>query len=125
MSECIRPFVKKVPFQILLDFLYPPCNIMDNILYIDKFTFDLINTNRDKIIIFLSKIKKYYQPSKRMYLFREFNYKSFSTILRQICRINDVKYISKYLYEKSKPLTCFYVDLRGTVFEINTYNIQS
>ena len=44
---------------------------------------------------FLDSIDEYYYESKKFYLTRKQNYNSFITIIRQICRQNNINYISK------------------------------
>ena len=62
----------------------------------------------DIIKTFLSKIEPYYYSSKKFYLFREINYNGFITILRQISKKNDVKYVSKIKYTNSKHYLEYY-----------------
>ena len=55
----------------------------------------------DAIPRFLEKCKPYYHISKRIYLERKLNYNTFITILRQICKNNNLTYVSKLVYNKS------------------------
>ena len=52
-------------------------------------------------IDFCEKLKEYYHRSKHYYLDREFNYKTFTTILRQICKFNSIKISSHVRYINS------------------------
>jgi hypothetical protein len=51
--------------------------------------------------LFLKKLRKHYYYSKLYYLDREFNYSSFSNIVRQICKSNNIFYESKTIYHES------------------------
>ena len=46
---------------------------------------------------FVEKCKEHYLPSKHHYLERKITYNYFITILRQICKHNNIKYTSKIL----------------------------
>jgi hypothetical protein len=50
---------------------------------------------------FIINCRPYYFLSKRKYLDRKLTYKSFMTILRQICNCNNITYTSKIKYDKS------------------------
>ena len=50
---------------------------------------------------FLKRLRKHYYFSKLYYLDREFNYASFTNIVRQICKSNNVAFESKIIYQES------------------------
>jgi hypothetical protein len=50
---------------------------------------------------FLKRLRKHYYFSKLYYLDREFNYASFTNIVRQICKSNNVAFESKIIYHES------------------------
>ena len=50
---------------------------------------------------FISYCYPYYHISKRNYLERKLTYANFITILRQICKFNQIKYSSKIKYDKT------------------------
>jgi len=50
---------------------------------------------------FINECVPYYHISKRKYLEKKLTNKSFTTILRQICNFNNIKYTSKITYFKS------------------------
>ena len=50
---------------------------------------------------FLEECRPYYHISKREYIDRKLTYKSFNTIIRQICNFNKIIYTSKIIYNKS------------------------
>jgi len=51
---------------------------------------------------FLKTIIDYYHYSKRFYIERDFTYNSFTNIVRQICRVNDITFTSEIKYNDSK-----------------------
>lgn len=51
---------------------------------------------------FINGIEPYYHASKRYYLKRKMNYIRFITIIRQICKHNEIKYESEIKYAYSK-----------------------
>jgi len=56
----------------------------------------------NSIPLFIEKCKLYYHLSKQKYLDKKMSYNSFTTILRQICNFNSIKYTSQIKYDKSK-----------------------
>lgn len=57
----------------------------------------------NKIYNFIEELKSYYYKSKQIYLERNpINYNQFSTILRQICNKNKIKYEKNIKYKMSK-----------------------
>jgi hypothetical protein len=59
---------------------------------------------------FIDSCRPYYHNSKHKYLDKKLTYNSFTTILRQICKCNNVKYTSQIKYEKSKYDIVYYVE---------------
>jgi hypothetical protein len=57
---------------------------------------------------FFDKLIPHYHKSKHFYLTREINYSSFITVLRQICKSNDVHYTSILKYSKSSHYIEYY-----------------
>lgn len=65
----------------------------------------------DDIQNFIETCKPYYYISKRKYLERKLTYKSFTTILRQICNNNGIIYTSQIKYDRSKYDIIYYIYL--------------
>jgi hypothetical protein len=93
-------FHKNVPIQVLFELFDQIC--MKN----EKFyTFD-INSYRKMLFHnlhepFFEKIIECYHKSKQFYVTRQLNYNSFINIIRQICKSNNIKYISQIKYNNS------------------------
>jgi hypothetical protein len=51
---------------------------------------------------FINGCRQYYHVSKQKYVDRKHTYKSFMTIIRQICKLHEIIYTSDIKYDKSK-----------------------
>ena len=94
-------FRKQVPIQILLDLLDKVCLKTDKYYLIDANAFRVLlynNYHKD----FCKTMLEYYHSSKAYYVSREFTYKSFVSVIRQICKSNNIMYRSEMKYEKSQ-----------------------
>jgi len=94
-------FKKTVPIEILYDLLEQICLKTDKYFFIDtnsfkKMLFHNLQTG------FLEKVVSYYHSSKKFYAERKFTYNSFTNIVRQICKNNDVLFTSQIKYNESK-----------------------
>lgn len=101
-------FRKQVPIEILYDLLEQICLKTDKYFFIDtnsfkKMLFHNLHTG------FLEKVVNYYHSSKRFYAEREFTYNSFTNIVRQICKNNNVLFTSQIKYNESKYNIDFFV----------------
>ena len=63
----------------------------------------------EKIQEFIKMCIPYYHNSKQKYLEKPLTYKSFTTILRQICNFNSILYTTKILYCKSEYEIVYYI----------------
>ena len=88
-------------FIISIGTIEPTCIMMDETNY-NKAQF------HNLITPFLLKLEPFYHKSKLFYIQRQMNYTSFITILRQICKKNDIKYTSKIKYTKSTHYLEYY-----------------
>jgi hypothetical protein len=90
--------------------------LLDNICYKTN-KYYLFNNNSfnkglftEQIQNFFEFCKPYYSISKRKkYIERELNYNSFITILRQICKSNNITYTSNINYDKSNYYITYYI----------------
>lgn len=67
------------------------------------------NENKCENDIFCDKIIENYQDSKKYYITRDNSYKKFCTILRQICKVNNIQFTKKIIYMKSKYSIKYYI----------------
>jgi len=72
----------------------------DNIIIIDKIIYKKIKYN-GILDIFINKIKIYYNKNKLFYVNRTITYKNFLTIIRQICKLYNLKFENKIKYFNS------------------------
>ena len=93
-------FKYDIPNELLFDLFEKIC-IKCNSYYV-------LNNNAYKkgmftndIPEFIDNCSQYYHISKRKYLTRPLNYNHFITIIRQICKHLNIKYVSKIKYERS------------------------
>jgi len=101
-------FKNAIPNQLLI-------NLLDDIA-VKYEKYYLVNNNSYKkgmfnevIVTFINECKPYYYLSKRKYLERKMCYKSFITIVRQICNFNNITYTSQIKYDKSTYDIMYYI----------------
>jgi len=58
---------------------------------------------------FIKELMPFYKPSKQHYLTRSPKYTGFLTLLRHVCKANDIMYSSKIKYDKSQYEILYYV----------------
>ena len=94
-------FRKIIPKDILFDLLEKVC------LKTDKYY--LFDLNAFKKLVFYEyyegfkrTIRPYYNLSKQFYVERKLSYNSFTNILRQICKSNNIMFTSQIKYNESK-----------------------
>lgn len=107
MSDQI--FKEKIPNEIIFDFLEKYA-IKNNTKYylVTKNTFRQAKFNGD-LENFCDKVENYYYNCKKFYITRKQTYKTFITILRQICKCNHLAFTSKIKYDKSKYEIHYYI----------------
>ena len=101
-------FKEHLPINILYDFLEKIC-IKDN----NSFIFSKVSFKKAEIFNLLNKfkhdIKLYYHISKQYYIDRELTFIRFTTIIKQICHLNNIEVITKIIYNKSKYEMEYYI----------------
>lgn len=101
---------KDIPKNILINILDKICNKQNNHYIINKIAYkkgEYLNILEN----FTNSLKEYYHSSKIFYLERKCTYSSFLTIIRHICKNNNISYISKILYDKSSYEIIYYIYL--------------
>lgn len=93
-------FCKPVPNILLFELLEQ--------ISLKKEKYYIIDVNSFKKMLFhklnekfIETLKEYYQTSKQFYATREFTYKSFTNMVRQICKANQITYSSNIRYNES------------------------
>lgn len=99
MSQIFKSFIQK---NILFNFLETiGCQKTDKYYIIDVTAFKKSIYNND-LEMFIQSIKEYYHSSKLHYIdMAHMSHNKFNTIIRQLCKFNNIKF-SKYIkYDKS------------------------
>lgn len=94
-------FKHQVPNRILFDLLDEICMKTDSYYLVDmnayrKMLFHKYNES------FCNELKEYYFLGKQIYVTRKLTYKSFTNIIRQICKHNSIAFTSQMKYNESK-----------------------
>jgi hypothetical protein len=111
MDNYFKPtdiFVKPIDKSILFILLDRICLRKSKYYVIDKNSYKSMLFTRIHVE-FLNQLYEYYNPTKHFYLNRELTYNSFTNIVRQICKNNDIKITSQVRYNKSASNIDFYV----------------
>tara|TARA_B110000444_G_C18843122_1_gene600136 strand:+ start:2080 stop:2406 length:327 start_codon:yes stop_codon:yes gene_type:complete len=95
--------------KILYEFLKQYCMLENNYYMIDKFTYKKYEYY-NIITMFKISLKNIYTKSKQRYLDSKNTYNNLLTIVRQICKQNNIKYVSKIRYDKSKYDIIYYIE---------------
>ena len=93
-------FQKNIDNKILFNFLEKFFSFKKNYYKFSKSSFKSAQF-KNLITPFCEELTEYYYPSKISYLNRKMNYKSFVTIIRQICKYKSIPFTSKIIYDKS------------------------
>lgn len=103
-------FKNNIPNESVFELLDAIClkNDKHYTLNIDSFKKGIF---KETIPKFLEFCIPYYHISKRKYLERKLTYKSFTTVLRQICNANKITYTSQIKYDKSSYNIVYYIYL--------------
>ena len=105
-------FKNKIPIELLFTLFNLVITIQSNdqskYYIIDKTIFKKLQYN-NYIQEFLDEIIQYYYTSKQYYVTRNINYNNFLTIVRQICKINNINITKKILYTKSNYNILYYI----------------
>jgi hypothetical protein len=94
-------FKSYIPNELFFSFLDKICLKTEKYYLIDMNSYRKMifhNYNAD----FFNSIREHYHLSKQFYLDRKISYNSFTTIIRQICKANNVMFTSQIKYNESK-----------------------
>jgi hypothetical protein len=101
-------FKKAVPRELLYDLLEKICLKTDKYYLFDMNAFRKLhfhNYHTD----FFEILKEYYHSGKHFYLERKLTYNGFTTIMRQICKGNNIMFTSQIKYNESKYNIDFFI----------------
>lgn len=104
-SQIFKKFPSK---EILYDLLNKICTKNDN-----HYIFNKISYKKGEFLQllypFCQSLIEYYHVSKQFYITRKLTYSSFVTIIRQLCRQNNINYASKISYINSNYDIIYYI----------------
>lgn len=100
-------FKRQIPYKIIYNLLYDICKQEKIYLVFDLIQFKKLKfySKLDDILLFL---KPYYKESKQKYIEKATKYKGFVTILRQLCKLHNIKYNNKIVYDHSNYTIIYY-----------------
>jgi hypothetical protein len=101
-------FKTTIPYEKLFNLLDSLCIKNNSHYFFDSNSFKK-GMFTEEIHNFLEECKPYYHISKRIYLEKKITYNSFTTVLRQICNSNKIKYTSQIKYDKSNYEIIYYI----------------
>ena len=102
-------FKKQFNNDILWTLLDNICNKDKNYYLINKESFKRGTLFSNNIEIFYSMIEDNYHESKKHYIKDALTYKKFLTVVRQVCKNNDILFRSKIVYMKSTYEIIYYI----------------
>jgi hypothetical protein len=106
MSQQI--FKREIPEDVVLEFFDNVCIKTDKHYTVNKDAFKR-GVYNEKIQNFITTCLPFYHISKRKYLERKLTYTSFTTILRQICKLKKFTYTSQIHYDRSSYSIVYYI----------------
>jgi hypothetical protein len=104
----LQIFKNNIPNETLFNLLNNICTKNEKYYIFNNESFK-IGVYKELIQQFIEFCQPYYHISKRKYLDRKLTYNSFTTILRQICKFNNITYTNKIKYEKSSYNIIYYI----------------
>ena len=104
----IQIFKNKIPNNYLFDLLEKICVKTKEVYIINNISFKKGMYN-NLITDFFVLIRKYYHISKRKYLDKTLTYNSFITVVRQICKFNQLTYKNEIKYDRSTYEIIYYI----------------
>jgi hypothetical protein len=101
-------FKRNIPNEILFNLLESIC-MKTTQYYIYNVEAFKVGLFKEIIPKFIEDCRPYYHLSKKIYLDKKLTFNSFTTILRQICNFNKIKYVSQIKYDKSKYNIIYFI----------------
>jgi hypothetical protein len=101
-------FKNNIPTELFITLLETNCTKHTNYYLFNNASFKRGILN-ESIEAFINNIKEYYHQSKQKYLTKKRSYNMFTTIIRQICKHNNIVFTTQILYDKSKYEIIYYI----------------
>jgi len=108
MSDQI--FIKSIPNDYFYKFIDSiTCGDKTKFYCVDSSSFKRSKLN-NSLDMFLLYLDDYYHIAKKFYIQRKMTYLRFITILRQICKKNNIQLKSSMVYDHSKYYIVYYIE---------------
>jgi hypothetical protein len=91
------------------NFLHIYCIKDGNYLYINKEIYKKYEIN-NKVQEFINYIKQFYKTSKKYFTERPINFNNFISILRHICKLLDIIYYKRIIYNNNSYYIVYYIE---------------
>ena len=101
-------FKKNVPTELFMSVIETNCSKLKSYYLFNNASFKKGMLN-GTIEAFINHIQQYYHLSKQKYVTNKRSYNMFTTIIRQICKSNNIVFNSQILYDKSKYEIVYYI----------------
>jgi hypothetical protein len=101
-------FKKRVPSSMLWDLLGKVCVDQGKYFLLSPVSFKQAEYH-NILSNFCASLDEYYHNSKKHYINRKLNYIRFTTLVRQICNINQISFTSKIVYNRSSYDILYYI----------------
>tara|TARA_B100001175_G_C19355474_1_gene564466 strand:+ start:350 stop:676 length:327 start_codon:yes stop_codon:yes gene_type:complete len=102
-------FKEDISNEILYDFLKIHCTLENDYYVFDKLIYKKYEY-KNEIDLLKDKLKGKYKDSKKFYLERGNNYNNLLTIIRHLCKKNNINYRNKIKYDKNKYNIIYYIE---------------
>ena len=107
-------FRKPFPLATLIELLNTICPFNEDYYLVDMNVFQsmvFLHTHRD----FYNSLQDFYYPCQQFYVTRPIDYRSFTTVLRQLCNYHHISFRIDRQYNHSTLITRYFIDKpRGT-----------
>ena len=108
-SQIFKTIIEK---DIITNFIKNISLNNGNHLEISKYCFKKIQLlNNNTIKDFYDTIINNYYDAKKKYITCQLTYNSFMTVIRQLCKMHNIHFISKIIYNKSSYEIVYYIYL--------------
>ena len=103
-------FKQSVPSEHLVEFIKSNCDKEGNFHVFSKVHFRRA-LYHDRVKPFCERLTDYYHTSKQYYVKRSMDYSKFTTVLRQLCKLHNLPYTSRIVYNKSTYDILYYISM--------------
>lgn len=103
-------FKEDISNDILYNFLKLHCIIENKYYILDKKIYKKYEYNK-QIDLLKNELNEKYKSSKKFYLERENSYNNLLTIIRQLCKNNNINYKSEIKYDKNNYSIIYYIKM--------------